>query len=281
MILNKENRGGLKEEKNQDYVFCGSKLTDELSKKNFVNSVFSSVYKKYDIMNDLMSFGAHHIWKYKLIKIIRKKLFFKKNPKILDIASGSGDIPIKFLKKYTDKDADYSQNMEFYPKFVISDINNSMLEKAKERIIDNNLLDFCEFSEEDMTSLSFEDNFFDLCVVSFGVRNSSNIQKSFYEAFRVLKPYTYYICMEFSSSLNNKIIQKIYDLYSKNLIPFFGEKIANDRSSYEYLVESIKTFPNKLNIRQMLLNSGFKNIEIIDLNFGIVNIYIAQVIEKN
>jgi demethylmenaquinone methyltransferase/2-methoxy-6-polyprenyl-1,4-benzoquinol methylase len=252
---------------NEKKVFCGEDLVSESTKKEFVYNVFRSVSDKYDIMNDLMSFGMHRFWKESLIKIMRKKVFFKKDPLILDIASGSGDIPIKFLKKYCNND-------NF--KFILSDINQFMLEKAEEKIIDQNFMKFCDFSVQDMTNFSFEDSKFDLAVVSFGIRNSSNIQKSLEEVFRILKPFSSFICMEFSPSASNSVIQKVYNVYSENLIPYLGEKIAKDRNSYQYLVDSIKTFPNKIEFKLMLEKAGFKNIQLIELNFGLVIIYICQ-----
>jgi demethylmenaquinone methyltransferase/2-methoxy-6-polyprenyl-1,4-benzoquinol methylase len=255
----------------QDKVFCGSKLVTKSEKKSFVQDVFSSVSDKYDLMNDLMSFGMHRIWKNHMIQIMKKKIFFKKNPLILDIASGSGDISIKFLKKYY-----FDKNFNNEIKIILSDINPEMLKKAKEKVIDENLIQFCDFEIQDMTNFSFQHEIFDLAVVSFGIRNSPDISKSLEEVYRILKPNSSFICMEFSPNASNFFIQKIYDLYSENLIPCIGEKIAKDRNSYQYLVESIKTFPNKNEFKSLLLNAGFENIEMVSLNFGLVTIFIAQ-----
>lgn len=257
---------------NQEKVFCGKEKVTENEKQNFVNSVFSSVCNKYDLMNNIMSFGTHHLWKNRFIKIMRQKILFKKNPIILDIASGSGDIMFKFLNKYYD----LKSNNNFEPKCILSDINEDMLEKAKEKAIDNNLFNICEFKIEDMCNLSIKNESIDLCALSFGIRNCSNINKALEEIYRVLKRYSYFICIEFSKNASNPMIQKIYDLYSENLIPYIGEKITKDRQAYQYLVDSIKTFPSKYEFKFMMESNNFKNIDIIDLNFGLVNIYIGQ-----
>ncbi len=245
-------------------VFCGSEIVSAQEKKSVVNNIFSNVHEKYDLMNNLMSLGMHHIWKRKFIDLMRRCLIYKNDGMILDVASGTGDIAIKFLK----------QNPNY--KVVLSDINSQMISIAHQKLIDENLFKntFCVVN--DSAKLPFANDIFSLYTVSFGIRNFSNIEGALQEAFRVLKPYCYFMCMEFSPIEKNGLFSSAYNFYANKIIPKIGEKIANNKDAYQYLIDSINTFPNKKNFKQMIENAGFKNVQYFELNLGLVCIHIGQ-----
>ena len=245
-------------------VFCGSEIVSAQEKKSVVNNIFSNVHEKYDLMNNLMSLSMHHIWKRKFIDLMRRCLIYKNDGMILDVASGTGDIAIKFLK----------QNPNY--KVVLSDINSQMISIAHQKLIDENLFKntFCVVN--DSAKLPFANDIFSLYTVSFGIRNFSNIEGALQEAFRVLKPYCYFMCMEFSPIEKNGLFSSAYNFYANKIIPKIGEKIANNKDAYQYLIDSINTFPNKKNFKQMIENAGFKNVQYFELNLGLVCIHIGQ-----
>ncbi len=255
---------------NQEEVFCGSKKVSIEGKKSFVQDVFSGVYENYNIMNDVMSFGIHRLWKEKFVTLMNQFLIYKKNALILDVASGTGDIAINFLK----------QNKEY--KIILSDINEDMLSKAKDRVIDLNLFEYTDFLVSDAANLSIDDSSIDLYTISFGIRNVADLKAALSEAYRVLKSGGYFLCMEFSPTYReNKCFAKFYDLYSEKVIPFFGEKIAKNREAYQYLSDSIKSFPDRDSFSEMIRNANFQNVRTISLNFGLVIIHIGQKIEQS
>ena len=180
-------------------------------KQHLVNSVFDTVADKYDLMNDVMSLGVHRLWK----KAFLNRIYPSQNLKILDLASGSGDIALSILQKLKDK------NIENY-SITITDVNPQMLKTAKNRMIDNNLSDEnISFDVVNAETLPYENNSFDYCTISFGIRNVPDKHKALEEIYRVLKPGGQFLCLEFSN-VDNKLLRKLYDIYSFNAIPFFG-----------------------------------------------------------
>ena len=169
-------------------AFFGFKQVDAAAKAGMVKSVFSSVAGKYDIMNDFMSFGLHRYWKAEMIK----KLAPKRGDKYLDVAGGSGDIGFKVWEKGAE--------------VVLTDINPDMLQQAKNKAVDKNVLERVSFETADAESLRFEDNTFDILGIAFGIRNVTNIDKALGEFYRVLKPGGRFVCLEFSD-VENEIIQ--------------------------------------------------------------------------
>jgi ubiquinone/menaquinone biosynthesis methyltransferase len=223
--------------------------------RNFVDEIFSSVSTRYDKMNDIMSGGLHRLWKRCFIKSIG----IIPESTLIDVASGTGDIAIKILKKYETT------------KVFLCDCNFEMLQIAKERLINNNFLDtniVCAEAE----NLPFDDNSFDYYTISFGIRNVSDIKKALQEVYRVLKPGGKFSCLEFSN-VENKYISRLYDIYSYNFIPFVGEKVTGNRSAYEYLVESIRQFPHADEFSEMITSSGFVQVQYEKLTFGVVAIH--------
>ncbi len=231
-------------------------------KSNLVKEIFSNVASKYDLMNDLMSFGIHRNWKNKMIE----KINLSRNCKIIDVAGGTADIAMRILKKNNPQHLNYSID--------VVDINKEMLEIGKQRAVDNNLFLQLKFTCADGENLPFLNEEFDFYTIAFGIRNFTNIDKGLNEAKRVLKKGGKFICLEFSK-VEDYFLQKIYDQYSFKIIPKIGEIILKDRESYQYLVESIRKFPSQNQFKKMLEDAGFSRVSSQDLNFGVVTIYEA------
>lgn len=216
-------------------------------------------------MNDLMSFGIHRLWKKKMVDLI--DLSKSNQPsQIIDVAGGTGDIAFRIIEKSR------KENIEV--KIIITDINQEMLNVGRQRAIDTNLFNSCSFICCDGENLQFDDNSFDYFTIAFGIRNFTNIDKALSEAHRVLKKGGKFICLEFSK-VNDYFLQQFYDFYSFNVIPKIGERVLNDKDSYQYLVESIRKFPNQEHFKQMINDAGFKNANYQNLTFGTVAIHSA------
>ena len=223
------------------------------SKKETVTKVFDDVFNKYDLMNDLMSFGAHRVWKNKLIDWMNPK----KNDHLVDIASGTGDIAKAFLKR---------TNFSGSVKSV--EPNKNMLNTGKKKLKDfSSIKWYCAPAEK----LPFKDETFDIYVVSFGIRNFSNIKLALNESKRVLKTGGRFLCLEFSK-VNNEILASVYRNYSK-LIPVMGKYVIGKSEPYEYLVNSINSFYSQDELLQLIRSVGFENVEFRDLSGGIAAIH--------
>ena len=244
-------------------VDFGFKKVEAAEKQNLVREVFDNVAPKYDLMNDLMSGGMHRLWKDKMVGEVKFD-DKNKNYKILDVAGGTGDIAFRILEK--------AKKQTVSAEIEISDINTEMLEVGKQRAIDRNFFSKLKFTPADGQNLTFADNSFDYYTIAFGIRNFTDINKGLSEAYRVLKPGGKFICLEFSQ-VNNLILSKIYNLYSFNVIPKIGKLVAKDEASYQYLVESIKRFPNQEKFKKMIMDTGFKNSNYSNLSFGTVAVH--------
>lgn len=241
----------------------GFKEVNKDDKSNLVKQVFSGVAHKYDLMNDLMSFGVHRLWKKKMVDLI--DLPKSSQPaEIIDVAGGTGDIAFRIIEK--GKKENIQANIQ------ITDINQEMLDVGRQRAIDANLINNCSFICCDGEKLEFADNSFDYFTIAFGIRNFTNIDKALSEAHRVLKKGGKFVCLEFSK-VNDYFLQQFYDFYSFNIIPEIGEKVLNDKDSYQYLVESIRKFPSQERFKQMITDAGFKNATYQNLTFGTVAIH--------
>ncbi|HJD65388.1 MAG TPA: bifunctional demethylmenaquinone methyltransferase/2-methoxy-6-polyprenyl-1,4-benzoquinol methylase UbiE [Rickettsia endosymbiont of Diachasma alloeum] len=240
---------------------CGFKKIEANEKQSLVNSVFSNVADKYDLMNDLMSFGMHRLWKDEFIRQIPNL-----NSNILDVASGSGDIALKLAKKAKDRGNNIS--------LTLSDINEEMLRQAKKKSIDLNLFQNLKFTVASAEELPFPDNSFDYYTIAFGIRNVPDINKALKEAYRVLKPMGKFICLEFSK-VKESLLQDFYKFYSFNVIPKIGQIITGNKEAYDYLVESIDLFPSQDEFRIMIKEAGFEEINYKNLSGGIVAIHSA------
>ena len=228
-------------------------------KSKLVKKVFNKVYDKYDLMNDIMSLGTHRIWKKNLVSWINPK----KNDKIIDVASGTGDIA-KLCSENTNNSCE----------IVCVEPNQKMLQQGKNKLRNFNNIRWKMSSAE---YLPFEDGTFDYYAISFGIRNVSNFDKSLNEAYRVLKNGGRFFCLEFSK-VENEILKIIYENYSK-LIPSVGKFIAGDDMPYKYLVKSIEKFYNQEEFSDKLLNAGFAKVDYRNLTNGIAAIHSAWKIE--
>ena len=229
------------------------KKTEKTDKKKFVQRVFSDVSLKYDLMNDIMSFGLHRTWKHEVISLLK----VNKKSIILDLATGSGDITKKILEEYNCQCIPYDSNM-------------MMIKSAQKKLKNYNL----SFINGDAENLPFKNLTFDYVIVSFGLRNFTNINNSLNEVFRVLKKNGKLICLEFSE-VNNQIFRRIINIYYK-VIPLLGNLFARNEMAYEYLVNSIKKFPNQIKLSKKLKGSGFKSVKVIDIIGGVAAIHISK-----
>ncbi len=238
----------------EEKVNFGFEKVDAKEKTNRVKEVFSSVSSKYDIMNDVMSFGVHRLWKKHFVNQLDPDQI------LLDVASGTGDI----VKLYYNK----CKN----PNITLCDINPDMLEVGRAKLLDSNIFKGLQFICANAEELPFDDQQFDYYTIAFGIRNVTNVNKALKEAYRVLKPGGRFLCMEFAK-VSNPIIEKFYDCFSMNLIPKMGKIIAGDEASYQYLVESIKVFPGQKDFIEMIEQAGFKLCKYENLTFGVAAIY--------
>ncbi|CAO3649519.1 unnamed protein product [Cunninghamella blakesleeana] len=239
----------------------------EEDKESLVHQVFANVAGKYDVMNDAMSFGIHRIWKDQFIRSMAPG----PGTKLLDVAGGTGDIALRFL--------DYCRNIhrDSTASVTMVDINPHMLEEGKKRFqttpyANTNQADFLVQNAENLVDIP--DESVDVYTIAFGIRNCTHVDRVVKEAYRVLKPGGRFMCLEFSK-VDNPVIGKVYDIYSFDIIPALGQIIANDRDSYQYLVESIRKFPSQQDFAQLIRDQGFKTIGTgyEDLTFGVAAIH--------
>ncbi len=226
-------------------------------KANLVADVFRSVAKKYDVMNDVMSLGMHRLWK----RFALAKAELRAGQTVLDVASGTGDLAIAIAKKV-------GRN----GKVVMTDINEAMLAVGRERVENAGLIGNIECMLADAEQLPFENNYFDCVTIAFGLRNVTNKNNALQSIYQTLKPGGKLIVLEFSRP-QTEILNKAYDFYSFNIIPKMGELIANDRDSYQYLVESIRMHPDQETLKSMMMECGFEDVEYFNLNGGIVALH--------
>lgn len=234
----------------------GFKTVDEDAKAGMVHGVFTNVASKYDVMNDAMSMGVHRIWKDAMMDWLAPR----KGMKLLDVAGGTGDISFRFLKRAGGGHA------------TVFDMTQSMLDEGRKRAEAESLQDSLNWVCGDAMALPFEDNTFDAYTISFGIRNVTRIQDAINEAYRVLKPGGRFLVLEFST-IPNPAMQWAYDRYSFNIIPPLGQIIANDRDSYQYLVESIRKFPKQDQFAQMIRDGGFSQVKYRNLSLGIAALH--------
>lgn len=246
----------------EDKTHFGNRIIDKAEKATLVTKLFSNVASKYDIMNDAMSIGMHRLWKNKMVSEIPKPSINRADLKILDIASGTADIMIRYIK-----------SLDSQPDITLTDLNPEMLAIGKDKIIDSGIIIPDEkFIIANAENLPFEDNSFDAVTISFGIRNFTDIQKALNEVHRVLKPMGKFICLEFSKVENN-LFSKVYDFYSENIIPKLGKIIADDKDAYQYLIESIRKFPSQREFAEMIQKSGMSKVSYYNLSMGICAIH--------
>ena len=229
--------------------------TDRKNSERLVTKVFQDVFNKYDTMNDLMSLGLHRLWKRNFINLLNPQ----KNTKLLDVASGTGDIAGLFLQKV-------KNNGEVY----CVDENKGMLDLSKKKFNKSSKI---KWFNENAENLHFKDNYFDYYTISFGIRNVENINKALSEAYRVLKPGGRFLCLEFSK-VRSELINRFYQTYSKS-IPILGKLIVGKSHPYEYLVDSIEKFYTQDEFFDQIQKHNFINISYKNLSNGVVAIHSA------
>jgi len=224
-----------------------------LDKTKLVNSVFSKVHKKYDLMNDIMSLGVHRIWKKKLIDWMNPQL----NENLIDVASGTGDIAKLFSKKNSNSAqitcVEPNDEMRFAGKSNLENFKNIKWHKGKAE------------------KLPFKNDAYNFYTISYGIRNVSDINLSLKEALRVLKPGGRFMCLEFSK-IDNKMINLLYQKYSK-VIPIVGKYIVGSSKPYDYLIKSINEFYTQDELANLIKKNGFSNVEYRNLSNGISAIH--------
>ena len=232
----------------------GYQTVNESEKAAKVAEVFHSVAKNYDIMNDVMSFGLHRVWKHFTIHTAH----LKRGSKVLDIAGGTGDLSRGWAKRV-------GKEGEVW----LTDINSSMLAVGRDRLLNEGLA--LPVAVCDAEKLPFADNYFDLVSVSFGLRNMTHKDAALKEMYRVLKPGGTLLVLEFSKVYAP--LSPAYDLYSFKLLPLMGKYIAKDADSYRYLAESIRMHPDQETLKQMMLDAGFDHADYHNLSAGIVALH--------
>ncbi|MEI4233377.1 bifunctional demethylmenaquinone methyltransferase/2-methoxy-6-polyprenyl-1,4-benzoquinol methylase UbiE [Roseovarius sp. D22-M7] len=224
----------------------------ESEKAGRVRGIFGSVAARYDVMNDAMSLGIHRIWKDAMMDWLAPRA----GQRLLDVAGGTGDIAFRFLDRAGQGHA------------TVLDITEPMLIEGRKRAEAGAMADSLDWVVGDAMALPFADNSFDAYTISFGIRNMTRPQEALDEAYRVLRPGGRLMVLEFSQ-IPNEMLQTVYDLYSFHIIPRLGQAIANDRDSYQYLVESIRRFPDQEAFLDMVRAAGFGNARYRNLSLGI------------
>ncbi|GHC51928.1 bifunctional demethylmenaquinone methyltransferase/2-methoxy-6-polyprenyl-1,4-benzoquinol methylase UbiE [Neogemmobacter tilapiae] len=234
----------------------GFQTVPEADKAGMVHGVFSRVANKYDVMNDAMSLGIHRIWKDAMMDWLAPR----PGQRLLDVAGGTGDVAFRFLRRAPGANA------------VVVDMTEAMLVEGRKRAEADSLAERLDWVVGDAMALPFPDNSFDTYTISFGIRNVTRISEALSEAYRVLRPGGRLMVLEFSQ-IPNALMQKAYDIYSFNAIPLMGQIIAGDRDSYQYLVESIRKFPEQETFATMIRQAGFGQVKYRNLTMGIAALH--------
>lgn len=226
-------------------------------KVNRVAEVFHSVAGKYDLMNDLMSFGLHRLWK----RFTINQSSVREGQIVLDVAGGTGDLTRAFSKR-----------VGASGHVILSDINIKMLEQGRARLIDEGVVSNVEFVQADAENLPFPDNYFDCVTIAFGLRNVTDKMRALQSMYRVLKPGGRLLVLEFSKPVL-PLLNKLYDQYSFHVIPKLGAWVCGDESSYQYLVESIRMHPDQETLKQMMMEAEFEEVNYFNLTGGVVALH--------
>ncbi|MGL4321958.1 MAG: bifunctional demethylmenaquinone methyltransferase/2-methoxy-6-polyprenyl-1,4-benzoquinol methylase UbiE [Paracoccaceae bacterium] len=240
----------------EDTTHFGFQTVPEGEKAGMVHGVFTRVASKYDVMNDLMSGGVHRLWKDAMMDWLAPR----PGQRLLDVAGGTGDVAFRFLKRAQGTSA------------VVCDMTESMLIEGRKRADADKLAERLDWVVGDAMALPFATNSFDVYTISFGIRNVTRIADALAEAYRVLRPGGRLMVLEFSR-IPNDLMQKAYDLYSFNVIPVMGQVVTGDRDSYQYLVESIRKFPDQESFAGMIRQAGFGQVKYRNLTMGVAALH--------
>jgi demethylmenaquinone methyltransferase/2-methoxy-6-polyprenyl-1,4-benzoquinol methylase len=253
--LNPSGEPGMSESEKTTHF--GYQTVDVEEKAERVRGVFDSVANSYDIMNDLMSFGIHRLWKHIAVDLAG----VRSGMKVLDLASGTGDLASRFAGLVGPEG-----------EVVMSDINLAMLEQGRKRMVDEGHAGNVEYMQIDAESIPFPDNSFNVVTIAFGLRNVTHKEQALREMYRVLKPGGRALVLEFSKPVS-KPLGKLYDLYSFRALPLMGRLVAKDADSYRYLAESIRMHPDQETLREMMEAAGFERCDYHNLTGGIVAVH--------
>jgi demethylmenaquinone methyltransferase/2-methoxy-6-polyprenyl-1,4-benzoquinol methylase len=228
-------------------------------KQKLVGQVFTSVARSYDLMNDLMSFGTHRLWKRHFVATSG----VRRGDRVLDLAGGTGDIAA-LLKPIVGDSGDV----------VVGDINAAMLGVGRDRLTDRGLVSGLRWAQLNAEALPFPDNSFDAVTMAFGLRNVTDKDKALADIYRVLKPGGRALVLEFSK-VQSELFSKLYDFHSFKILPKLGRLFAGDAESYQYLAESIRKHPDQQHLKDMMERAGFGRVEVRNLTNGVVAIHRA------
>lgn len=224
-----------------------------------VADVFHSVADKYDVMNDVMSFGLHRLWK----RVAIEYSGVRKGQTVLDLAGGTGDLTAKYSALVGDSG-----------QVILADINDSMLKVGRDKLRDKGLIHNIDYVQANAEALPFKDNFFDCATISFGLRNVTDKDKALRSMYRVIKPGGRILILEFSKP-QYRVLNKAYDLYSFTMLPLMGKVIAHDADSYRYLAESIRMHPDQKTLKGMMEAVGFADVQYHNMTGGIVALHLG------
>jgi demethylmenaquinone methyltransferase / 2-methoxy-6-polyprenyl-1,4-benzoquinol methylase len=240
-----------------DSADFGFERVEPREKTRRVGEVFSSVASRYDLMNDLMSFGIHRLWKRYAIHVAQ----IRPGAKILDVAGGTGDMSVLFHRAAGEQGS-----------VIVSDINNAMLSEGRDRLLDRGLSSGFQFVQANAEALPFQKNSFDCVCIAFGLRNVTDKDAALRSMFEKLKYGGNVIILEFSKVVI-PVMKQLYETYSFQFIPHLGQIITQDKDSYRYLVESISMHPDQETLKSMMETAGFSRVEYYNLTGGIVAVH--------
>lgn len=235
----------------------GYRDVPEADKAKLVGEVFTSVARKYDVMNDLMSLGVHRLWKRYFVGTSG----VREGDAVLDLAGGTGDIAALLLPKVGAKG-----------RVVVGDINGDMLRVGRDRLLDRGLVRGLDWSQMDAEALPFPDKSFDCVTMAFGLRNVTHKDKALSEIHRVLKIGGRALVLEFSA-VKSELLKPIYDFHSFQVLPRIGAMVAGDEASYRYLAESIRKHPDQETLKAMMRAAGFDRVDVFNLTAGVVALH--------
>lgn len=245
------------DEEKRETTHFGFRTVRKNQKELMVADVFHSVSNQYDLMNDLMSFGIHRLWKRFTIQYSG----VRRGQKILDLAGGTGDLTAKFSRLLGEEG-----------EVVLVDINESMLKVGREKLRNSGILGNVSYVQASAEALPFLDDTFDCITIAFGLRNVTEKEDALNAMYRVLKPGGRLLILEFSTPWF-KLINKAYDLYSLHVLPRIGEMVVGDADSYRYLAESIRMHPDQKTLKAMMIEAGFDSAEYFNMTGGIVALH--------
>ncbi len=257
MSAHDQNHQTNNDNSDENTTHFGFQTVEKNEKESKVASVFHSVAQQYDVMNDLMSFGIHRLWKRFTIDASG----VRPGNKVLDLAGGTGDLTAKF-----------SQLVGREGKVILADINSSMLNVGRDKLRDRGLVQNIEYVQANAQYLPFEDNTFDIITIAFGLRNVTDKDMALRSMYRVLKPGGRLLVLEFSKP-EHQLVNKAYDFYSFNILPKMGELVAKDGDSYQYLAESIRMHPDQETLKTMMDAAGFEQTSFKNLTGGVVALH--------